>query len=360
MSCARRCRQWATSPLPRCLLFLLALLLACAAGSVARQQTTSTADLGKVVLNVVVTPKSGQPVSGLQQQDFTILDNKAPQMITSFAAIDGRQAPIEVVIVIDAVNIGFENVARQRQEIEKFLRMDGGHLAYPTTLAVATDKGLETQPGSSRDGNAISASLEQADIGLRDIGRSAGFYGADERLGISLTSFHQLAAQAAGKPGRKIILWVSPGWPILSGPGVEEALDEKQRQKIFSQVQEFSTLLREGQVTLYSIDPLGTADIGLRTFYWESFAKPITKPDQALPGNLALQVLASQSGGLALNSSNDIAAQLQKCVADNAAYYQLTYDQPHADQPRQYHRIEIRLEKKGLTARTTQGYYAQP
>lgn len=344
----------------RCLLFLITALLACAISSPARQQANGTAELGKVVLNVVVTPKSGPPVSGLQQQDFTVLDNKVPQSITSFAAIDGRQAAIEVIIVIDSVNIGYTNVARQRQEIARFLRMDGGHLAYPTTLAVATDKGIEMQPEFSRDGNAISASLEQADIGLRDIRRSAGFYGADERLGISLTSFHQLAAMEAAKPSRKIILWVSPGWPILSGPGVEETLSEKQRQQIFSQIQDFSTLLRQGEVTLYSIDPLGTADIGERTFYWQTFAKPITKPNQALPGDLALQVLASQSGGLALNSSNDIAAQLQKCIADTAAYYQLTYEQPTADQPRQYHQIEIRLEKKGLTARTTQGYYAQP
>lgn len=345
----------------RCLFFLVSALLACATGSPARQQASGTADLGKVVLNVVVTAKSGSPVSGLQQQDFTVLDNKVPESITSFAAIDGRQAAIEVVIVIDSVNIGYQNVAFQRQQIAKFLRMDGGHLAYPTTLAVATDKGIEMQPDFSRDGNAISESLEKADIGLRDIRRSAGFYGADDRLGISLNSFHQLAVLAAAKPGRKIILWVSPGWPILSGPGVEEQISEKQRQQIFSQVMDFSTLLREAQVTLYSIDPLGTADIGSRTFYWQTFDKPLTRPNQALPGNLALQVLASQSGGLVLNSSNDVTAQLQKCIADTAAYYQLSYDQPRAaDQPRQYHQIEIRLEKKGLTARTAQGYYAQP
>jgi VWFA-related protein len=342
-------------------LLLLCLPFFCAMPTSAQDQSpAAAANLGKITLNVVVTPKSGPPVSGLPQQDFTVLDNNAPQTITAFQAIDGRQAPIEVIIVIDSVNIGYENVARQRQEIDRFLRADGGRLAYPTTIAVATDRGMQIQPDFSKDGNAISASLEKSDIGLRDIRRSAGFYGADERLGISLNSFHQLAAQEAAKPGRKIILWVSPGWPILSGPGVEETLGEKQRQQIFSQIQEFSTLLREGQVTLYSIDPLGTADIGARTFYWQSFEKPILKPNQVLPGNLALQVLAYQSGGLVLNSSNDIASQLQKCIADNGAYYQLSYDQPNSDQPHAYHRVEVRLPKKGLTARTTQGYYAQP
>jgi len=216
------------------------------------------------------------------------------------------------------------------------------------------------QPDSSRDGNALSASLEQSDIGLRNIRRSAGFYGADERFTISLQSLQQLALQEGPKPGRKIILWVSPGWPLLSGPGVEEQLTSKQQDLIFSEIQNVATLFHQAQITLYSIDPLGTADVGFGTFYWQSFQKPITKPSQALPGNLALQVLATQSGGLALNSSNDIAAQLEKCTADMGAYYQISYEQPLADQPRQYHHIEIRLENKGLSARTIQGYYAQP
>ncbi|HEY2548237.1 MAG TPA: hypothetical protein VGI46_19350, partial [Candidatus Acidoferrum sp.] len=43
---------------------------------------------GGITLDVVVTPKSGAPVSGLQQQDFTLLDNKAVETITSFKAVD--------------------------------------------------------------------------------------------------------------------------------------------------------------------------------------------------------------------------------------------------------------------------------
>jgi len=342
-------------------LLLLCLLLSCTTKTPAQDQSANApANLGKITLNVVVTPKSGPPVADLQLQDFTILDNKAPQTINGFQVIDGRKGPISLIIVIDSVNIGYQNVARQRQEIERFLRSDGGRLAFPTTIAVAADKGIEIQPDFSQDGNAIAAALDKSDIGLRDLGRSAGFWGADERLGISLRSIHELALTESARPGRKLVLWVSPGWPLLSGPGVEEQMTTKQEQDIFNQIVEFSTLLRQARVTLYSVDPLGTADVGMRTFYWQSFVKGVTKPGQALPGNLGLEVLAVQSGGLALNSSNDIAAQLQKCVADAGAYYQISYDQPRGDQPRQYHHIEVRVDKKGLTARTTQGYYAQP
>jgi VWFA-related protein len=334
--------------------------LACV-GSVAAQQGNSpTAPSTGVLLDVVVTQKSGGPVSGLEQQDFTVVDNKAPQTITSFKAVDGRQAPTEVIVVLDAVNIGYQDVAFQRQQVEKFLKADGGHLAYPTTIAVMTDKGPQVQQGFSTDGNQMSAALEQSSIGLRVIPQSTGIYGAEERLDISLGGLRQLVAGASAEPGRKIILWVSPGWPLLSGVAIQEQVTAKQEQQLFEDIIKFSRQLVDARVTLYSIDPLGTADVGMRTNYWQGFLKPVTKWTQAQRGNLALEVLATHSGGMALNSSNDLTAQLQKCVADLGAYYEIAYDPAQGDQPHQYHQIEVKVGKPGLKARTLEGYYAQP
>ena len=75
---------------------LIALLITFAAASrqnvaqmpaQTQQNSTPTQAHGsKMVLDVVVSQKSGPPVGGLQQQDFTLLDNKSPQAITSFKA----------------------------------------------------------------------------------------------------------------------------------------------------------------------------------------------------------------------------------------------------------------------------------
>src|ERR1700691_1212248 len=101
--------------------FLVSLV--CTAAAAAQQSTPrAQAGPGKVYLDVVVAPKSGPPVTGLQQQDFTLLDNKAPQTITSFRAVTGRDAPIEVVLVIDAVNDTATNVGYERLQIDKFLQ----------------------------------------------------------------------------------------------------------------------------------------------------------------------------------------------------------------------------------------------
>ena len=137
-------------------------------------------------------------------------------------------------------------------------------------------------------------------------------------------------------------------------------LDDKQEQRIFRDIVGISTGLRQAGITLYSIDPLAAADFGTRTFYWQAFLKGVSKPNQAQIGNLALEVIATQSGGLALNGSNDIAGELQTCVADSAAYYELAFDAPIDDRPDEYHQLEVRVAKPGLKARTRQGYYSQP
>jgi len=312
----------------------------------------------RIHLDVVVTPKSGVPVAGLQKQDFTILDNKAVQPITSFEARTVQSGSVEVVVVVDAVNTDFSNMSYEREQIDKFLRADSGRLPYPTSLAIFTDAGTQVQQESTRDGNQLSAALDQSTIGLRDINRRAGFWGADERLGLSLDGLRKLAARESTRPGRKIILWVSPGWPYLSGP--QEELDNGQRQRLFADVTLLSTQLRLADITLYSVDPLGSGqNVGMEYGY-EQFLKGVAKPDQVEVGNLALQVLAIQSGGLAVNAGNDIAGHLQQCIADLEAYYEISFVAPPAERPNEYHQIEIKVDKRGLTARTRTGYYAEP
>jgi VWFA-related protein len=136
-------------------------------------------------------------------------------------------------------------------------------------------------------------------------------------------------------------------------------LDQKDEQQIFGNVARLTDQLMQAHVTLYSIDPLGANESVGRTLYYQAFLKGLSKPDQAQLGNLGLQVLAIQSGGLAL-SSTDVAGRLRKCLQDSVPYYEISYDAPAARQPNEYHHVEVKLDKHDLTARTREGYYAQP
>jgi VWFA-related protein len=342
---------------PRFALFLLVPLLY-TAGPSAQQSGPSTPTAGsRIDLDVVVTSKSGPPVADLQQQDFTILDNKTPRHITSFKAVLGSQDPVHVILVVDAVNSPYERIAYERGEIDKFLRANGGRLAQPVALAFVTDSGAQVQKAFSTDGNELSSSLDNYAIGLRDIRRSSQYQGID-RFQLSMNALQEIARNAATLPGRKMIFWISPGWPLLSGPGIQ--LDGKQQNGIFSTIVGISTQLRQSRVTLYSVDPLGAGEGVGREFYYQDFLKGVSKPGQVAVGDLSLQVLATQSGGLALNSSNDVTSLIQKCMADAAAYYELSFESAPADRRDEYHSLQVLVAKPGLTARTRQGYYAQP
>jgi VWFA-related protein len=94
--------------------------------------------------------------------------------------------------------------------------------------------------------------------------------------------------------------------------------------------------------------------------YYQDFLKGVSKSSQVNVGDLSLQVLAVQSGGLALASSNDIVSLLDKCQADTEAYYELSFVPAVADHRDEYHNLLVQVAKPGLTARTRTGYYAEP
>ena len=342
------------------LVLLSSLLLSPLVTPIILAQQETPAPAGDMIrLDVVVTPKAGgSPFAGLEQKDFTLLDNKAPQPITSFKAVNSSQEPIEVILLIDAVNTTYQTIAYERNQIDAFLRANGGKLAHPIKLAIFGDTGTQIQDSFSVDGNAIANSLDKQTVALRSLRRSAGFYGAEERFDLSMRTLAQLGAAEAAHPGRKLILWVSPGWPLLSGPGVQ--IDGKQQQQLFTAIVQISTELRQSRITLYNVNPLGASEPTLNVFYYEQFVKGIAKPSQVSAGNLALQVIATQSGGLVLNSNNDVSALLRQAFADADNWYEISFESAAAERPNEFHQIQVQVDKPGLVARTRQGYYAQP
>ena len=327
--------------------------------SAQRADTPAASGSNILTLDVVVKPgDKGAPVTGLSQSSFSILDNGAPQPIRSFRAVSGQPEAVKVLVVLDAVNLGFDRMAYERQELDRFLHANDGRLTSPTSLAILTDTGTQIQPSYTTDGNALSQLLDKQVIGLRDIRRSAGFYGAEERLQISLKALDQLVSHEAGEPGRKFIIWVTPGWPLLSGPGVE--LSNKDQQQLFNEVVAYSNALRRANITMYVVDPIGAGESVGRAFYYEEYLKGIKKPSEAYPADLGAQVLSVQSGGLYLAGNNDIGAQLKQCFDDAKAYYEIGIQPAPADAPNQYHSLSVRVAEPDLVARTRQGYYAQP
>lgn len=317
---------------------------------------------GPIQLDVVVTDKAGKPVTGLDRSDFTLLDNNRPARIQSFQAYGGAAAapaqPTQIILIIDMVNIGFEQVSYSRGGIDEFLRSDGGRLAVPVSIYWYTDTGLiplkgETAP--TTDGNTLAAEIDATAGQLRMLNRSGGAWGAIERYQMSVQTLSTIARAAAGQPGHKLLIWIGPGWPMLDNPNME--MTQKDQREVFASIVQLSTELREGQMQIYSV----TAGMpNSYTYRYESYIKGVKKPSQANLPNLDLKVLAVESGGLAVSPSNDLASQIEQCAREATAYYTIGFTPPPADGPNEYHELKVRVDKPGLTARTDTGYYNQP
>ena len=263
-------------------LFLALLMLAPTAlfdaPALAQQQTgtTFTSESNLVLVPVIVTDRSGQHVPGLQQGDFTILDDGKPMKLASFEevkdiapamkhptepgmftnAIDQTQAAHGMtIIVLDQVNTPFLDQAYARAQLLKFLAdhistneptalitigSRGVHVVHDfttdTKVLVAALKNVsgrvesrttlsgDTQIGLATNGGISTASLNSdPQVKLETSELDAFYNGTDSGYGafavttaieITLNGLRHIAEGMEGIPGRKSLIWATAGFPF--------------------------------------------------------------------------------------------------------------------------------------------------
>jgi len=221
-----------------------------------------------VQLSVVVTDKKGQPVTGLKKEDFTILDDGAPQQVAFFTS--AAPAPVEApeklpphvftnrfdlkgqdpgavtIVLFDAENTATEDQFYVRQQVMTLLRslksqdhvaiyglttqllilhdftqddsalVDAVNKFAPREL-VAFDASFATQigfVGPSTGATSPSQNLGQA---LETPNRQMANQYLKMRMETTTAALKAIANHVAAIPGRKSLLWVSGGFPIQIG-----------------------------------------------------------------------------------------------------------------------------------------------
>lgn len=316
---------------------------------------------GRFHLDVMVDDANGNAVTGLQPWDFKLTDNGKPSKILFFRALDGAAArpepPVEVILLIDEINLPFSQVAFVKEELARFFKQNDGRVAYPISLMLLTNSGLRVQPRPTEDTDALLKTLRGIHASVRLITPEMGGNGSIERVRRSIRAIDSLAVNEAQKPGRKLLIWVGPGWPMLDSRRYDSP-DDRAERRYFQFIVALTNELRQAQMTVYSVsgvDPLVGRDI-----LYQAFLKGVAEPRQAQAGNLALKVLAMQTGGRVLGPDNDLTAQINRCVADANAFYQIDFMPAVADHPDEYHALKVTVDRPGLTVRTNSAYYAEP
>ena len=191
-------------------------------------------------------------------------------------------------------------------------------------------------------------------------------------LGRSLDALSELVDSLAGLPGRKMLLHVSDGLPMIPGQDLYQAV--QQRFADLASLSEAATRdmsrrfvriinrANSNRISFYTIDAaglrvqsgIGAENPGINTPYVRSAAI-----DGTLRNNLhsTLRLMASRTGGQTILNTNDVSSGLERFARDFDNYYSLGYRAPATERGR-YHKIEVRLKEKqpGWELRHREGY----
>lgn len=346
----------------------------------------------RILLNVQVTDPSGHAVTGLDAQDFTLRINHQAETITSFQAIrdGGATAHARAFFVIDMLNNSARDLARARKSIEK-LAGSAGPLPLPISLYVLTDKGAEVS-SPSQNAKEIANALERLTRNSRlsdctedwnnaALGKAVATMGSlddvnrvknreetadrisnclNQKYQLSFTALLDFAHRQKDVPGRAILVWIGPGWPILSGPDFAPETPYV-RESFFANLVNASTELREGQVTLDAVSwPASTPIAGLNYSDLEMLKRGTSTAAQASARSVAMPALAHISGGQVYMHEKNLTPELAACLADANSYYVLGFDSVPSAAADEFRAIEVTVDKPEVSVRTNSEYYAQP
>lgn len=159
-----------------------------------------------------------------------------------------------MILLIDELNLPLTQVSFVKNQVAAFLRQNSGHLAQPVSIILLTETGLQVQPRPSTDGNALLDVLNQIKPHVSSINPAMGSEGALERTQISVHQMATIAENEARKPGRKLLIWIGPGWPMLQSGNFK--FSERNRRGYFDTIVELTNRLREARIVVYSVAPL--------------------------------------------------------------------------------------------------------
>ena len=161
---------------------------------------------------------------------------------------------------------------------------------------------------------------------------------------------------------RKSILFVSEGIDYDMSNVMERSDQSGSRASVvLDATREAIDAAMRSNVSIYGIDPrglVGIDDIGVQ------YAAGPNDPNMGQRGfqneqNLrqdSLRMLSEETGGFAVVGRNDLVSSYDRIVGDNSSYYVLAYYPPSEKRDGKFHKIDVRVNRPGLVARSRRGY----
>jgi len=171
-------------------------------------------------------------------------------------------------------------------------------------------------------------------------------------LQFTLDSLRQIITSLTGLPGKKGVIYVSNGLPMI--PGMELFYEVSKRMNdstILSRMYEFDRTRIYAQlaatanaqdVTLYTIDASGLSLQGMGSAAYATAADPMMSSIGRNNYTDSLRYLSDETGGIAIFNTNDIGPRLELVTQDMFTYYSIGYPLQASGQDK-VHRVKVKL-----------------
>jgi VWFA-related protein len=364
-----------------------------------RQPPTFKSGVENVEVDVVVTNRQGQFVRDLTKNDFHISEDGKPQAATAFALVDipiepaarpiGARQLVEpdittnehvvegrvYVLVIDDLHITPLAVQRTKIAATRFIERLGANDLMAVVHTAGPGAASQEFTGSTRRllaavdqtiGHGLdSATKVRNDNAFATNGAETGDTFDLERAAnaqATLRVVRDVANWCASVYGRrKAILLMSAGidYPMTFSDKAGE--ENRPTDSVLHAAEEATDAAMRSNVSIYGIDPgglTGLGDSGTEFYFGPSnraMGTPAVRRELEMRQE-SLRRLADETGGTAIVGRSDLDAAYDRIVSDNSGYYVLAYAPPSSKRDGKFHRITVRLDRPGLTARTRSGY----
>jgi VWFA-related protein len=360
-----------------------------------------------VQLNVVVQDKKGNPVTDLKKEDFEIKDGGKVQTISLFsmesnALLPTASEPLPAntftnklerragtpssvsVILLDWLNTKFTDRAYAQAQVIKFLQqqiapedhiglytLSGGlRVLHDYTsdstelLARLASSNGKALPDLSRAESRSGGDAMLLDNWLRGGGASraeADFYTINRVTG-TLKAIEFIANHLSAVPGRKNLIWVSGGFPLMIGLDSPAAMrDPTREQRTFSEeIDRTVRAVNDANLAIYPVDARGL--MTSPEFNAERRGNAGGRPPRvtASPGSKnqdTMRELASRTGGRAYVNTNDLNKAIRDAIQDTRVTYTLGFYPNGEKFDGKFHELKLKVDRPGASLRYRKGYF---
>ena len=267
-----------------------------------------------VVVTVTVTDAAGQYAHGLTRKDFAIIEDSAPQTVTSFVA---EEAPFAAAILVDMSGSMEYKFGQVRGAAASFVE----HIRDDDQVAVY---GFNNKVRQIQDFSNI-----------RDIADSIWDTKAEDNTRLYDCMDEAIAALAARAEKRRSLLLISDGCDTVSSKA------------------SFASVMKKAAaagVTVYAIDLIDD----------DTLRSSSSVADSLRRGRSEMKEFAEQTGGRYIHTphSEHLEESFTNIIEELRNQYTLTYYSTNPKHDGRWRKLNVSVQRPGLAARSRRGYWA--